>query len=221
MKALSSGSRRAAGFTLVEVTVVTAVMAMLLTALCAVYFASAADWQRQQGASDALTATSQACSRVTDYISQAVGLQVLTRYTTGDAIAVNLPADTANGGIYVPIWSGGKLQYRSGTWIMFYLSDSTGNYSRSGNILWAGSVTWPAGSPVVVADRSWSIYYDTQLGRIAPLSSIQFSLDSSGQLPAVTITATSTYKIATTNKSIAQSRTVCPRDYAGSGVILQ
>jgi hypothetical protein len=167
-----------------------------------------------------MTATSQACSRLSDYISQAAGLQVVTRYTAGDTIAVNLPADTAQGGIYAPVWSGGRLRYRSGNWIIFYLSDSTGSYARTGSILWAASMSWTGFPGSVVPDRAWSIYYNTQQGRIAPLNSLRFSLDSSGQLPTVTIAATSTYNTGTTTEPVAQSRAVCPRDYASGGVLL-
>jgi len=187
--------------------VASAVVTLVLTSLVEVYYSVAKEWERQQGQASALVATSTACTRLSDYISQATGATVLTRYTSGDTLALNLPADTANG-IYVPTWSSGKVQYRSGNWIIFYLSDSTGSYSHSGDILWAASMTWAGFPGSVVPDTSWSLYFNQSKGNIQPLSSIQFTYTSDDR-PRVTVTATSTYQRGTTQAQIQQSRTIC------------
>jgi prepilin-type N-terminal cleavage/methylation domain-containing protein len=181
-----TSSRNRRGFTLVELLIASTVLSLILTSLCGIYLSVAREWERQNGRGTALGATSMACTRLSDYISQSVGVVVVNRLATGDALAVNLPSNSAYG-TYVPTWSGGKVQYQSGSWIIFYLSDSTGNYNVGGNILWAATMNW---------------------GRIAPISSIQFSLVTDS-LPRVTITATSTYNTGTTQSQVRLVRTVC------------
>lgn len=193
---------------MVEVLITSTILALVLTSTCGIYFAVAKEWERQDGRGTALGATSMACSRLSDYVAQSVGAVVLTRFTAGDALAINLPANTAYGGLYVPTWSGGKIEYQDGNWIVFYLSDTTGNYSRAGTILWAATMTWGGFPGSVTPDTTWSLYYDQARGRIAPISSIQFVVTSSS-LPRVTITATSTYKTGTTEMQVRLVRTVC------------
>ncbi|MCX8052712.1 MAG: prepilin-type N-terminal cleavage/methylation domain-containing protein [Armatimonadetes bacterium] len=199
------------GFTLSELLIASMITSLVLASLCGIYFSTAMEWERQQGESDAILAVSQTCSRLADYISQATGVVVCNRFTTGDALAVNLPADTAYG-FYVPIWSGDRVQYRSGTWVLFYLSDATGSYMQPGNILWAGTFNWANFPASLVPDSSWSMYYNTQLGRTAGIKSIRFALDNSGSSPVIIITVTSGYNLAGTERQITQSRTVCLRN---------
>jgi len=196
----------------VELLVASSLTALILTALCGVYFATAQDWERQQGAATALTAVSRACSRLADYIAQATGAQVLTRFASGDTLAINLPFDSAQTGVYAPIWSGGYCQYRSGSWIIFYLSDSTGAYSKPGNILWAATMTWPTFPTSVAPDRSWSMYYSTSMGQTAQLKSIAFSTDTSGVRPTVAISAVASYRIHGVETQLTVSRTICLRN---------
>jgi len=195
------------GFTLVEVMIATTVLALVLTSLCAIYFSVANEWQRQDGRGTALGATSMACTRVSDYVSQAVGVVVINRFGTGDALAVNLPANSAYG-VYAPTWSGGRIRYQTGNWMIFYLSNSTGSYGVSGNILWAATMTWGGFPGSVTPDAAWSLYYDQPKGRIAPISSLQFTL-ASDRLPRLTMVATSSYAIGSTTSQVRLTRTVC------------
>lgn len=204
-------TRLADGFTLAEVLVSACVMSLVLTSLCGIYFASAQEWRRQSGQNTALVATSQACTRIADYASQAVGATVVTRFFAGDTLLLNMPSDKS-GSDYVPVWSGGKIQYRSGNWIAFYLSDSSGSQLVSGNILWLGSVTWAAGVYTITPDSTWSLYYGSTKGRISPLTSLRFALDQSGARPVVTVTAVSTFSVGQTQKQTSMSRAVCLRN---------
>ena len=196
--------------TLVELTVVIGVISFVLVGLCEMYFAVSREWERQQGQGAALDATSQACARLNDYISQATDALPIIRPGQSDCLAVNLPADQAHG-IYVPAPSGGELLYRTGTWILFYLSDSTGGYTRNGNILWCGTIPSPAQASTVVPDSNWSLY-GNGAGKITPISSMQFSLDASGLRKAVTATVTSAYTINQVTRGqgqLQQNITVC------------
>lgn len=204
----SSFAGRVKGFTLVEVLITSTVLSLVLTSLCGIYLAVSKEWERQNGRGTALGATSMACSKMSDYISQSVGAVVVNRFSTGDALAINLPANTAYSGLYVPTWSCGKVQYQSGIWIVFYLSDSTGNYSRSGNILWAATMTWANFPNSVIPDPIWSLYYDQTKGRISPVTSLQFTT-TTDSLPKVTMVVTSAYKIGTTQSQVQLTRTVC------------
>lgn len=208
MRRSSFVDRNRRGFTLVEVMITSVVLSLVLTSICGIYVAVSKEWERQDGRGTALGATSMACSRLSDYISQSVRAVVVNRLSTGDALAINLPANTAYGDLYVPTWTSGTVHYQNGSWIIFYLSDSTGNYSRSGNILWAATMTWSNFPSSVTPDQSWSLYYDQPKGRIAPITSLQFST-TTDSLPRVTITATSSYKTGTTQSQVRLTRTVC------------
>ena len=182
-------------------------MALVLTSLCGIYFAVADQWQRQQGEGDALVAASTACSRLADYVSQSTGFVIIGRFHLGDTLIVNLPADQIDEATYVPAWSDGQLQHRPGKWVAFYLSDPTGSYQRTGDILWAATVEWDSYPLGVTPDRSWSLYYDEGAGRIAPLKSVRFeglSYDSEHSL--VRITATSSYRVGDTEKQLQVAR---------------
>lgn len=204
---LSRADKNSRGFTLVELLIVSAVLSLVLTSLCGIYLSVAAEWERQDGRGTALSVTSMACSRVSDYLSQAVGAVVLTRFEEGDAIAVNLPANSAHG-IYVPVWNAGRIEHQSGNWIVFYLSDSTGDYRRTGDILWAATMNWSTYPNGVVPDSAWSLYQGQSKGKISPISSLQFSVADDG-LPLVTVIATSAYKVGDTNDRIKLTRSVC------------
>lgn len=198
---------------MVELLVAAAVTALLLSSVCGIYFAVAREWDRQQGEGDALVATTQACSRLANYISQSVGAVVISRSNQGDTLALNLPADTAHDGLYVPIFSGGEVQYRSGTWLVFYLSDSSGSHYHTGDILWAATMNWEDYPWSVIPDQEWSLYYDEGTGRIRPLKSLSFSMASDGSgNTAITIIAISSYNIGTTEKQLKLTRTVCLRN---------
>ncbi|MCE5321930.1 prepilin-type N-terminal cleavage/methylation domain-containing protein [bacterium] len=209
MRLTSAPNRANQGFTLVELLIAGTVAAIIIGCICEVYFAIAGDWERQQGESDALIAVSMSCDRLGEYITQSMGVQVSTRFTTNDTLAVNLPLDKAYG-IYVPTWSDGIVQTRSGQWVVFYLSDTTGSFTRNGDILWAGSLNTT--TSIVTPDFSWSLYAVGGPGRITPLRSIRFDVTAGDGLSRVLVTAESVYKIKTTQKTLNQTATFCLRN---------
>ena len=194
--------------TVVELLIAITVSVVLIGALCEMYLVLASEFERQQGEGDALASTSFACSRIADYAAVSISAQTYTRYTADEALCVQLPADMAYG-IYVPVQAGPLIQYRPGQQIMFYLSDSTGDYNRRGNILWAGVVQ--SFSPITVTpDQSWSLYPGTTQGRIV-LDSVRFDVQS-GVRDSVTIYVNRTYPIGRTQKTRLAQRTVCLRN---------
>ena len=185
-------------------------MAVVLTALCEVYFAVCRDWERQLGKGGAINATSQTIAKISENIVQSDDAAIVDRFTTGDALALNLPADKAHG-IYVPMPVSDKLRYRSGKWIVFYLSDSTGSYSKNGDILWLGNVNAYGN---VIPDANWSKHSNGE-GKISPISSIRFSIYTTGLRELISIEAKSTFKINNaSNQSdvFKQSASVCVRN---------
>lgn len=211
MKRLSFASRGNKAFTLVELMVASSVTALLLGSICGIYFVISAEWDHQQGQASALTATSQACSRMHELISQAAGAYALDRFSTGDVLVINMPSDKANN-IYVPFWGASKLQYRSGALKVFYTSDSTGSINRQGDILWLGDIVIAGSSYTVTPDKEWSLYYNSKRGRTAPIKSLRFTVTSPSDYDRVTFTVASTYKLKTTQKQLSQTGTVCLRN---------
>jgi len=195
------------GLTLVELVVVVAILAVIVASLCDVFIANQMAWDRQSAASTALITTSAALSTVGAYLENAVDVKVKTRYTTGDAVVVCLPQDSAYG-IYVP--QAGF--YRQGQVVVFYLSDSTGSYSRSGDILWAGTLLrWVDPSPGnVTPDPNWSLYPGGTNGRIAPVTSLQFTI-LGDRYWGGTLTVTASYKAGRGTATLARTRNVCYR----------
>lgn len=188
-------TRGRAGFTLAELLVVVSILSILLTSLCGIYLAMVMQWERQQGQGDALIATSRAFTTMSSELSQAVSVDMIDHSGHNSAVVYTLPLDKdSSNQYYVPKWVGGSLQYRAGAKMAFYLSDSTGQFDRNGNILWRGVVsgTYPF-SGTISPDPSWDA--DPQRGRIAPLDSLSFDTDNWAHPVRVTVTATSSYVI--------------------------
>ena len=211
MRRSSRVSKGNKGFTLAELLIAGSVTAMVLVSICGIYFLISSEWEHQQGQANALMATSQACSRLDEKISQATSATLMTRFVSNDTLLINLPSDKS-GDIYVPYWSTTKLQYRSGLWKVFYTSDTTGSYSRQGDILWMGGVTWPGGTYTVTPDSTWSMYYNSKRGRTTPIKSLRFTLESPSIYDRVTIMVVSAYKLGATEEQLSQNRTVCLRN---------
>lgn len=195
-----------------ELLVVTSILALLLTSLCGVYLAMVFQWQRQQGEGDALVATSRTFAAVSAELSQAVTANLVNQRGPDSAIIYTLPLDKdTTGQYYVPKWVGNALQYRPGAQKAFYLSDSTGNFDRTGKILWRGVISgsYPF-SYTITPDPTWDA--DAQRGRISPLDSLHFSTDNWGSPLRVTVTTTTSYLINNSNTQMTRNLSVFLRN---------
>ncbi len=216
MRHCSTRHRPATGFTLVELLVAISSLAVILSGLCGVFLVNQAEFDRQSGCSSALVATRTACDELGTYTENAMLAKVFTRYTPGDTLALCLPADTAYG-VYVPI-SANDYKYRAGQTIVFYLSDTTGKYDRSGNILWKGTmISWRNPNAIdVTPDTAWSYLTSVAQGRITPISYINFTMPSSGvKYTTVSITVSAPYKAGSTTTSLTRNRKACLRNLDG------
>jgi prepilin-type N-terminal cleavage/methylation domain-containing protein len=205
------------GFTLVELLVTVMILAVVVTGLCDVFIANQKAWDRQSSQSTALTATDAAMSAIGSYASKAMDRRIYSRFSTGDVLVVCLPSDTAYG-MYVPSCTDNwghpvDLQYNHGQGIVFYLSDSTGSYGRTGSILWAGTVSfWQTPSVFnVTPDSSWSLYPGSSRGRIAPISSIRFGTSGAQRYTGVDVTVNATYEAGAGTADLTRTRTICLR----------
>lgn len=198
-----------------EVLITVTILSVVVSSLCGIYFAVADEWQRQDSARDSELAVSIACSRIGDYAAQGVRFKLLKQhgiYSHGyDVLAVCLPADKAYG-VYVPVREGDEFKYREGSWVVFYLSDATGSYFASGDILWAATANHEWQIPFFMApDSSWSLYPGVKKGRITPLDSITFE-DMGGDYAAVRITVGSSFKVGNGTDRVRLSKCVTLRN---------
>ena len=215
----SSPHRDADGFTLVELIVTILTLAVVVTALCDVFIANQKAWSRQSGKSSALIATGAALTSVGSYARNATYTRIFTRFSSGDALVVCLPADRAYG-FYIPMnehnddYEGEPWDYQPGQSVVFYLSDSTGSYARSGSILWAGTVPGSETPSAynVTPDPSWSLYPGTTNGRIAPIASIRFETPPGQRYENVDITVRSSYKAGAGTATLTRTRSICLRN---------
>ncbi len=204
--------RSRSGLTLAELLVVTMVLSLLLTSLCGIYIAMIHEWQRQQGQGDALVALSRTLDVVTAEVSQAVTADTVVHGGPRGALVYTLPLDKdATNKYYVPKWVNGTLQYRPGPQKVFYLSDATGAWNHTGNILWRGVISgsYPF-SYTVSPDPAWDA--DAQRGRISGIDSMQFDLDNWGHPKRVTITTNVTYKVMTSTTQMNRTAYICMRN---------
>ncbi len=61
--------------------------------------------------------------------------------------------------------------------------------------------------------KSWSLYYNSTRGQVAPIDSIAFSETDNGSIGSVTITVNASYKSKGKTTQLSQSKTVCMRNF--------
>lgn len=205
-------TRGSSGVTLAELLVVTSVLSILLTSLCGIYLAMISQWQRQQGQGDSLVATSRTFTAVSSELSQAITVDCLNHQGAHGTIVYTLPLDKdATNTYYVPKWVNGTLQYRPGQQKVFYLSDSTGQFDHTGNILWRGIISgsYPF-SYSITPDPAWDA--DPQRGQISPIDSLSFDSDNWGHPLRLTVTVNTSYTTGDSTASISRSLSVFLRN---------
>lgn len=191
---------------------VTSILSILLTSICGIYLAILNEWQRQQGQGDSLVAISRTFAAVSSELSQAITVDSLDHHGHHCVIVYTLPLDKdSSGQYYVPKWVDGNLEYRPGPQKAFYLSDSSGDYDHTGDILWRGTISgvYPF-AYTIVPDPTWDA--DAQRGRISHLDSLTFDPDDWGNPHDVTINASSSYKFRDSNTVMDRTLVVSLRN---------
>jgi hypothetical protein len=147
-------------------------------------------WSRQQAETTARWNSTEATCQIADQARQAVRCRKGDRPGLPDALEVVLPADTDADGNYVPVWEQGKLIYREGPRLIFYLSDESGGYDAVGSILWRGVITdlEKPGVANVDPDEAWSLYYDTGRGRIDSIETMEVKVEGKKHWTEITCT---------------------------------
>lgn len=188
---ISACPRHSRGFTLIELNVVIVISAVLLLAISAIFLALNNMWERTANRNRSEINMSEGISRMAVDMRNGVSCQVLTRFTTNDAVVITLPSsmiDAKNYGIQV---YSNKLQYAPGAQKAYYLSDSSGSWSKNGNILWSGAASGSGASITVTPDTS-SLWGGTSVGVVQPVQAIEID-PPGGSDPAnlytITITA--------------------------------
>ena len=166
------------GVTLIEMMVVVAVSALVLTAILNIFGAVTRQWGTQMSRSNALQAANLALDLMAKEIHEAMS------YTPGggslpqtDIFA--LPANTDADGNYVPTLSGGTLAYRTGGQFRFYLGDKNG-----GTLLGSGTCLWreSKGTGILstwTKDEAWSLLPGGSAAgpKVCDVTSLAFSTD--------------------------------------------
>ena len=163
------------GFTLIEMVIASAAMAVMLIGICEILQLAVRRWDIQTSYSVSVGTVDTALERVQADARFATTFS--TSSVAGNPIYIfTLPANTDAAGNYVPQRVSGALQYVAGPKVCFYLSDLTGGEGvANGTVLWRA--TAPTGSAVFTPDQSWSLVNRT-LGRCSNIQS--FSISTTG-----------------------------------------
>ncbi len=200
------------GMTLVELMVALSISAVLITAVSGMLLSINSMWERSSSGNSAQLTLSEGVTRITTDMKNAVSCQILTRFSTNDAVIITLPAG-GSVGQYAPQMAANKIQYVAGTMRAYYLSNETGSWRISGNILWAGTVT--SLSPVMVTpDISASLWPSTTIGQVQPLSALRIDAPTvSDPQWLYTIKLTAPVRIAGKSSTIEVVRRVLTRNH--------
>jgi len=179
----ATGPRKAGGVTLIELTIVCGLTALLATAVCGVYIYALRLWERGQAENSAYMAASIGMDRIAKLTENAVDAQI----QWPGYLMIVLPRDKESNGDYIPYRAmTGQLMYRPGDQIIFYLSDNTGTYPQYSHPQASHDILWR--SVNAVRDRSWSLHPGTHKGRVAPVQALSFEVTSIGTRKLVRIT---------------------------------
>ena len=158
--------RRRAGTTLVEVLIASAVVALVVGALCEMYLTGQRLTKRVHAEGTAWQMATLGMERMATIIEQAVRFEVKDG---GTGLKVVMPRLTDSEGNYVPKAEKDKLKYEDGEEDKFYLANSGG--LSAGDILWLRRK--PRGGDDL-PDSEWSLTPGTTMGRVQPVSSLTF-----------------------------------------------
>ena len=167
-RAADKSANRIRGITLIELMVAASLTAVIITAVCSVYFYAMRLWQRGQAANLAYTTAVTGIERMEKEVENACAIAYTMSY---NEVFIRLPRDQDSAGEYVPVEINNTFGYMTGDSMVFYLSDESGNRGTPGNILWR-SVGVLGGA--LVPDTEWSLYPENNEPRVSPIKSMTF-----------------------------------------------
>jgi len=167
--------RRIASFTLIEIIVTMAIVAILFFAAVSIFQLGIRRWDVQTSYAYSMQTINASLERIGKDARNAMTIDPIAA-GANTLYVFTLPTDQDASGNYVPENVSGNILYVEGPQVCYYLSDITGTTTvTGGTILWRG--TAPAGSSTFTPDMSWSRVNTT----VARCSGVQsFTLDTSG-----------------------------------------
>ncbi len=175
------------GVTLIEILVTLTVVSMVLASVLGVFQAIMRQWNGQVSRSRA----TQDANLAMDLMVKEIGVSLKYKdfATDGKTDYFELPADKDAQGNYTRVLTAGQFIYRGGVKYRFYLSDTTGSASASGNILWRAV---RGSSQTYTPDSKWSLLPGSNpaRGRIENVSNLSFVNIGSDYLVRVKLTVT-------------------------------
>ncbi|MCC6484871.1 MAG: prepilin-type N-terminal cleavage/methylation domain-containing protein [Armatimonadetes bacterium] len=173
-----------AGLTLIEMNVAVVMLAVVMVAVLGIFGAVTTLWERTSTQNDSELTLGEAASRLCSALRNGCHVFVFTRFSTGDSVAITFPAAKTPEGDYSLSKGKGSLVYKptsSSLREVWYLSDSTGSLSVSGNILWVASTVETADNLTPIKntsktfpDAARSLHPGTTVGQVAPVTSLRF-----------------------------------------------
>lgn len=127
--------QRHAGFTLIELMIGVCVTALLVTVLMAVYSQGSRGYHHIESQQMMDRAVETALMEMETAAQEAMYAEIVN-----SRLLMTMPADRDASNNPIPHKEKEQPIYREGTVYAYYLSDSTGNPSRSGTTLWRGQV---------------------------------------------------------------------------------
>jgi type II secretory pathway pseudopilin PulG len=190
--------RKARAFTIIELTLATALTAIIVGALGTVYVFAARESSESTAAASATRQAQMLMAEISDVVSQAVNVQI---YSAGGntGLKCTMPVnglDTDGDGYldtYTPraIGKRGYEKYGYGKRIWFYRSGATGAFASLGGIVWRAQRNDDNAPTAFDKDTAWTYYPGVASTRWNLIERMTFALDAPNKTVTVNITGSS------------------------------
>jgi hypothetical protein len=177
--------------TLIELMVALGAASVVMAGVLGVYFFAASQWDTGAADVEAFTTAAEGMERMCQDIEKGRSASIMVLPDGRELLRVRLlPSAITDAGIdYFPDSSDTSYSMPPPEEYWFYLSDTTGQTIRNGDILWRAYMPIAASTQI---DPEWSLYYDSGKGRVSGVTGLDFSIDSSDDIVYVTMTVKGT-----------------------------